>query len=326
MSASHRFALIPVFLLLAGPGHTRQAQQARPASPAPVSPVMKLMAQGSKLYLAQNYRQAIGPYQQALDLEKKNATLTPTMFRVLVDNLGISYGITGDLKHARETFEFGVGKDPAYPLFHYNLACAHAEMDDLDGTLAELALAYKFKQNIVAGEEFPEPRTDDSFQRYLKNPRFLAFLKSTAPSAALVPAAPSAIRGTLLHGGGLPIAGAQVVLQVFADKACARLFDTTNPSSEDSAKVAKCSRDLFSVESNEKGEFIFSGVQPGWYAVRFLFNIEPKPSKGPSADHLDGFLVIYAAQKDVSGRFDTLAQGPAFEFTATQDYRVDFRY
>ncbi|HXZ19211.1 MAG TPA: hypothetical protein VEG63_04635, partial [Candidatus Acidoferrales bacterium] len=83
---------------------------------------------------------------------------------------------------------------------------------------------------------------------------------------------------------------------------------------------------LFTVLSNEKGEFVFSGVQPGWYAVRFLWNIEPKPSSGPSADHISGFLVIYAAQPDVSGRYDTLSQGPAFHFDAVRDYSIEFKY
>jgi len=188
---------------------------------------------------------------------------------------------------------------------------------------------------MIPGEEFPNPRTDDSFQRYMKNQRFLDFLKSVEPQpagktgppqAGLDSSSPPAIRGTLLRPGGAAIANAQVTLQAFSDEACAKLFDLRSDSAEDAAKLSRCSRDLFTVQTNEKGEFVFAGIQPGWYAVRFLWNIEPKPSSGPSADHISGFLVVYAAQRDVSGRYDTLSQGPTFHFDAGQDYSISFKY
>ncbi len=294
------FAL--VFLFAARLAFSQQ-QSHPPAAPAPADSAASLFARGSKLYLAQKYKEAIGPYQQALDLEKQHSTLSPDLFRVLVDNLGISYGLTGDLKRSREVFEYGISKDGAFPLFHYNLACTYAEMDDLDRALSELALAYRNKQNMNPGEEFPDPRLDDSFHRYLKNRRFLDFLKfveqqpagqSASPQAGADSPLPAAIRGKLLHDI-VPIADAQVTLQVFNDEACAKLFDMRSDSPEDAEKLAKCSRDLFTVQADEKGEFVFSGLQPGWYAVRFLWNIDPKPSTGPSADFISGFLVVYAA-------------------------------
>jgi tetratricopeptide (TPR) repeat protein len=331
----HRIAsaIVVTFLCWASPLPARQ-KVLPPAAPAPVSPAMTLVAQGSQFYLARNYKEAIGPYQQALDLEKQKSTLSPAIFRALVENLGVSYGLTGDRKRAQETFEYGVSRDFTYPMFHYNLACTFAEKDDLDHALAELGLAYKYKQNMIAGEEFPDPRTDDSFQRYLKNPRFLEFLKSveqpageaSSPQAVGDSSASPAIRGTLLRADGAAIAGAEVTLQSFRDEACAKLFDLRSDSPEASAKLSRCSQDLFAEQTNEKGEFAFVGVQAGWYAVRFLWNIEPKPTSGPSADHVGGFLVVYAAQKDVSGRYDTLSQGPAFHFEAVQDYRTDFKY
>ena len=331
MSAARSTALALAFLFAVSPLLSRQKDQTQVA-PATPPPAMTLVDQGSQLYLAQRYKEAIGPYQQALDLEKKKSALSPATLRVLVDNLGIAYGLTGDLKHAKETFEYGVSRDPHYPLFHYNLACTYAEMDDLDRALTELGLAYQYKQNMSPGEEFPDPRTDDSFQRYLKNRRFLDFLKSVEqPSAGKTDSLrdssnPPAIRGTLLRGSGAPIVGAEVTLQVFSDEDCAKLFDAGSDSPEIAAKLRKCSRDLFTEPSNDKGEFAFTGVQAGWYAVRFLWNIEPKPSTGPSADHVSGFSVVYAAQKDVSGRYDTLSQGPVFHFDAAQDYRADFKY
>lgn len=325
---------VVTILFAVGPLFARQKGQ-NPAAPGPVDVVTALVGRGSQLYLAGNYKEAIVPYQQALVLEKQNSTLSSGMFRVLVDNLGVSYGLTGNLKRAQETFEYGITKDPTYPLFHYNLACTFAERDDLDHALGELGLAYQYKQNMLPGEEFPDLRTDDSFQRYLKNRRFLDFLKSveqpratSSDSAQDAQASPElpAIRGRLLRAGSVAIAGAQVVLQMFDDERCAKLFEIHSESPQDTEKLSQCSRDLFTTESNANGEFVFAGVQAGWYAVRFLWNIEPKPSSGPSADHIDGFLVLYAAQKDASGRYDTLSQGPAFHFDAAKDYRIDFKY
>lgn len=91
----------------------------------------ELLQQASRLYLQHDYKGAIGTYSQALELEKVNAKLDKTLWYVLIDNLGMSYGITRDLQEAKETFNYGVSKDPTYPLFYYNLACTYAEMNDV---------------------------------------------------------------------------------------------------------------------------------------------------------------------------------------------------
>ena len=97
-----------------------------------------LMEQASRSFLNGDYKRAIPPYQKALDREKANRTLGEPLWRVLVDNLGMSYGISGDLKKAKETFDYGLSKDPKYPMFHYNMACTYAEMDDVDNTIKYL--------------------------------------------------------------------------------------------------------------------------------------------------------------------------------------------
>jgi len=141
------------------------------------------------------------------------------------------------------------------------------------------------------------------------------------------PAGLPAIRGTLLRSSGAPIAGAQVILQSLDGEDCAKLFNNKKEKSpKDAAKLSKCAHDLFTIETNEKGEFSFAGVQAGWYDVRFLWNIEPKPAQSPSADTVGDFLVIYAGHKDVTGRFDTLSQGDAFQFDAARDYSISFKY
>ena len=68
----------------------------------------KLLEQGSRAFLQGDYKRAIPPYQKALDREKVNRTLSETIWRVMVDNLGMAYGSSGDLKKAKETFEYGL--------------------------------------------------------------------------------------------------------------------------------------------------------------------------------------------------------------------------
>jgi tetratricopeptide (TPR) repeat protein len=138
---------------------------------------MEYMRQGSAFFLKDDYKNAIGPYQKALDREKKQSTLGQTMWKVLVDNLGMSYGISGDLKRAKEIFEYGLEKEPKYPMFHYLMACTYAEMNDMDKTIVYLKQAFEYKENMIKGEHMPDPWTDDSFQRFIKDDKFVKALK-----------------------------------------------------------------------------------------------------------------------------------------------------
>jgi len=139
---------------------------------------LRLLQIGSRFYLQHDFERAIPPYQAALELEKKERTLQQNVWRVLVDNLGMAYGISGDLKKAKETFEYGLSKEPKYPMFHYNMACTYAEMDDVDNAIDSLRSAFEYKQNMIKGERLPNPWTDDSFQRFMKNDKFVSALRA----------------------------------------------------------------------------------------------------------------------------------------------------
>src|SRR6266498_64198 len=115
--------------------------------------VMELIGAGSSYYIKHDFKAAIGPYQKALDMEKQKRTLNKTLWKVLIDNLGMAYGITGDLENAKETFEYGISKDPEYPLFYYNMACTYGELKNMDKAI------------------------DSSFKRFLKNEDFQAALR-----------------------------------------------------------------------------------------------------------------------------------------------------
>lgn len=150
------------------------------ASDAPVvtGNSMQLFQEGSRYFLAHQYREAIAPYRKAFEIEKSTPTLDKNLWRVLIDNLSMSYGITNDLTSAREALTYGVSKDPDYPLFYYNLACVTAEKGDLPDTENYLKLAFERRDNLIPGETFPDARVDDSFQKLLLQKEFRQFLNS----------------------------------------------------------------------------------------------------------------------------------------------------
>jgi tetratricopeptide (TPR) repeat protein len=138
---------------------------------------LEYMREGSAFYQRGNYQKAIEPFQKALDLEKAQPKLDKTMWRVLVDNLAMSYGISGNLKKAKEVLDYGISNDPDYPMFYYLMANTYAEMNDEDNAIDYLKRAFERKGNMIAGETFPDPATDDSFQRFMKSEKFLKALK-----------------------------------------------------------------------------------------------------------------------------------------------------
>jgi tetratricopeptide (TPR) repeat protein len=162
-----------MLLLVVTPAFGQDASDLQAGDPE----TRNLMEQGSRFFLEHDFRRAIPPYQKALDREKANRTLSESLWRVLVDNLGMAYGISGDLRKARQTFEYGLSKDPKYPMFHYNMACTYAEMNDVDKTITYLKQAFAYRANMIKGERFPDPWTDDSFQRFMNNDKFVGALK-----------------------------------------------------------------------------------------------------------------------------------------------------
>ena len=172
--------------LQSGPSEVKQ-RQTKAQPPPQIKPQVQPLAPpnsrelldiGNALYRQSNYAQAIPPYQKAFELEKVEPQLDRNLWRVLIDNLGMAYGITGHLKEARATFEQGIQADPAYPMFHYHLAGTFAEMNDLDRAMQSLATAFRYRKNQRPGEKgMPDPRQDSSFQRFMKNETFRALVK-----------------------------------------------------------------------------------------------------------------------------------------------------
>jgi hypothetical protein len=131
------------------------------------------------LYDAQMYKAAAPIFETALTLlTASNETDQRTMKRVLTDQAGMAYGMSGDIQKARSIFEKAIAEDPDYPLYYYNLACADAEEKNLAGARKHLQEAFDRKVNVIRGEKLPDPTTDDSFLPYRDNREFWSFLES----------------------------------------------------------------------------------------------------------------------------------------------------
>ncbi|THI82934.1 MAG: tetratricopeptide repeat protein [Nitrospira sp. CG24A] len=140
----------------------------------PAPPTSKeLLEIGNVLYRQNKFAQAIPPYSKALDLETAEPQLDRTLWRALIDHLGMAYVMTGRLKEARALFEQGIQADPAYPIFHYNLACTFAELNELDHAMQSLKIAFRHRKNLNPGDKgMPDPRQNSSFERFMKHETF----------------------------------------------------------------------------------------------------------------------------------------------------------
>jgi len=132
---------------------------------------------GNTLYYQERYSEAVPEYEKAMDLNARAKILNQFEERILIDNLGMAYALSGHLDKAKTFYEEAIKNDPAYPDYYYNLACTLAEQGDLDAALTNLKLGFERRSNSLPGESYPNPRTDDSFKKFLGNEKFEAALK-----------------------------------------------------------------------------------------------------------------------------------------------------
>lgn len=132
------------------------------------------------------------------------------------------------------------------------------------------------------------------------------------------------IRGTL-KASSKPITDAELIIQHFADEKCAKLLEEKKPTPDKIARMEACSEDLIPIRPDASGSFEFVNLKPGWYALRFLWNIEPKPKPGTIV-RVDRFVLVYAGYRDNSGRYDTFVQGRPFHYSGKADVVIHFEY
>ncbi len=132
------------------------------------------------LFLHRDYRAAAPVFEKGLTMVPSGGAPFPSAAiarRVMRDQAGMSYGISGDLAKARSIFQKGIADDPSYPLNYYNLACADAGENKLSSARLRLQQAFDRKANINPGESMPVPTQDDSFLPYKSNREFWTFLQ-----------------------------------------------------------------------------------------------------------------------------------------------------
>lgn len=131
---------------------------------------------GQTLFREKKYSDAVRPFEKALSLEISGKALSLDQHRILIDQLAMAYGIEGQPRRARDLLETAVARDPEYPLNYYNLACVFAESGDKGRMLANLTLAFRYKDHVLKGERMPDPRLDSSFQKYVRDTDFVKLM------------------------------------------------------------------------------------------------------------------------------------------------------
>lgn len=124
---------------------------------------------------AQSYAAAAVYYQHALNTLGSSPSDLNTR-RFLVDQLSMSYGLSGDMTRSRKVNEDAAARDPDYPIYYYDLACVDAEKGNADAARAHLQQAFDRRRNVLPGETFPDPATDDSFAKLKDDKSFSDFI------------------------------------------------------------------------------------------------------------------------------------------------------
>ena len=131
---------------------------------------------GQILYRDGMYKEAAPILEQSLT-KLSDGENQETMRRVATDQAGMAYGISGDTTKARKIFESAITRDPDYPMYYYNLACADAQEKKLADARVHLQQAFARKGNMLPGEVFPDPSKDDSFLPYHNDRDFWRFVE-----------------------------------------------------------------------------------------------------------------------------------------------------
>jgi hypothetical protein len=129
------------------------------------------------LYRTEQYKASIPVYANFL-ANTPTGKETLTARRVATDNMGMALGMSGQVDAARKVFLDAVQKDPTYPLYYYNLACADAEQGDATNAKLHLQQAFDRRANVIKGEAMPDPTKDDSILKLKKDNDFWIFVQT----------------------------------------------------------------------------------------------------------------------------------------------------
>jgi len=131
------------------------------------------------------------------------------------------------------------------------------------------------------------------------------------------------IQGTLKENGA-PIVDAAVFLQSFDNEQCVKLFMHGNWDENSVTKLRSCMHDVSTTTVDASGNYRFTKLRAGWYAVHLLWNITDKPKRFLRFTKEGNWIVIYAGFKDSSGKYDTMAQDIPFNLREMEVMARDF--
>ncbi|HEX8925888.1 MAG TPA: hypothetical protein VF786_08860, partial [Terriglobales bacterium] len=77
--------------------------------------------------MTKKYSGAAEEWQKARELDDKHKQLTPQQRHEVLDGLGVSLALDGEIDRSMAVYREAIKEDPNYPLYHYNLACGYAE-------------------------------------------------------------------------------------------------------------------------------------------------------------------------------------------------------
>lgn len=136
----------------------------------------EMLEYGVSLYRGKSYPEAIACLQKWIQSDQCGK-IKDSKHRMALVALGIAYSSYGKFKDAQKVFEDALLKDPEYPLFHYNLARACAGQGDFSKVLEHLKLTLKFRDNMDADVQLPNPGNDPAFKEINGNQEFKTICK-----------------------------------------------------------------------------------------------------------------------------------------------------
>jgi hypothetical protein len=123
-----------------------------------------------------------------------------------------------------------------------------------------------------------------------------------------------------------PVQGAGVHLISFADEACVKLDNRQDLSADEKKRYGECRKQTAEMKTNEKGEYAFADIKPGWYKLLIGWQVTLKSSLESGADYTGEYSTYYGRVKDVPDRFGVGVLGHPFQFSATESMTKNVFY
>lgn len=127
----------------------------------------------------------------------------------------------------------------------------------------------------------------------------------------------------LVVGPDGPLAGAEVSLTAFSDKACLDLANKKEPSQAEKDQLAACRKEkIRSIKTQAGGRFQIPDLPPAWYAIVITWTSSSRPPCG-GFDLFSDYLVASYLRND--GTVVITAAGSPFELKAGEKIQKDFQ-